>query len=123
MKNVSKAALGLLAAGAMMMAVPAVGSAATSAEANPASNLRNGIVSYVSSDGRGCGATVAGWDRYYHHCTNDGRSIQVLARFVFVGNTIACVGPGQTVTVKVTSTYSMDWTGQTCTNPGQTWAA
>ncbi|WIX82261.1 hypothetical protein QRX50_16610 [Amycolatopsis carbonis] len=88
MKNVSKAALGLLAAGAMMTAVPGVGSAATSEPTKPVTNLRNGIVSYVSSDGRGCGATVAGWDRYYHHCTNDGRPIQVLARFVFVGNTM-----------------------------------
>ncbi|WP_326565753.1 hypothetical protein VSH64_28255 [Amycolatopsis rhabdoformis] len=123
MKTMSKAALGVLAAGAMLAAFPGVGSAATSADGNPAAPLRNGYVSYVSSDGHGCGSTGADWSRYYHHCTNDGRSIQVLARFVLVGNTIACVGPGQTVKVSVTTTYSLDWNGQTCTNPGQQWAA
>ncbi|WP_432847076.1 hypothetical protein ACQPXB_40550 [Amycolatopsis sp. CA-161197] len=122
MKTMSKAALGLLAAGAMMTAVPGVSSAATSEPAGPASPM-NGWIGYVSSDGHGCGATSADWSRYYHHCTNDGQSIQVLARFVLVGNTIACVGPGQTVKVGITTTYSMDWNGQTCTNPGHTWAA
>ncbi|MFF4599014.1 hypothetical protein [Amycolatopsis sp. NPDC001319] len=122
MKTMSKAALGLLAAGAMMTAVPGVSSAATSTVQGPA-RIDGGAVNWTSSAGHGCGATGADWSRYYHHCTNDGRSVQVLARFVLVNNTIACVGPGQTVKVSVTTTYSLDWNGQTCTNPGQTWPA
>ena len=129
-RKIAVAAAALAIAGTVTAAFPGVGLAAESgagakvtAGVSSPDGLESGRVNWTSSAGHPCGATTADWSDYYHHCTNDGQSIQVLARFVLVGNTIACVGPGQTVKVAVTSVYSLDWNGRTCTAPGTQWPA
>jgi hypothetical protein len=80
-----------------------------------------GSVSIKAAAADPCGAYSVGWNRWYHHCTSDGSSVQVLARYVFQKNRIYCVGPDQYVTVGVENSYSLDWNGQTCSNPGTWW--
>lgn len=74
----------------------------------------------VAPNGR-CGAYLDGWYRVYTHCTNDGSSVQVLARYVFHKNRIWCIGANQTWRISVESSYSFEWNGQTCSNPGTWW--
>jgi hypothetical protein len=113
----SFAVAGLAIAGVLALVFPGTGSA-ESMSADTVAAPDSGYIQFVPSGGIACGASGADWSSYYHHCTTDGQSVEVLARFVFAGNTIACVGPDQAVKVSVTSVYSMNWNGRTCTSPG-----
>lgn len=107
------AVAGALAGAPGVNAAPVV----ESAEAGP----QSGYVQFVPAGNLVCGASTVGWARYYRHCTSDGRSVEVLARFILAKNTIACVGPGQAVKVAVGTTYGLNWNGRVCTRPGHQW--
>jgi hypothetical protein len=121
-RKIATAAAGLALAGALSLVFPGTGSAESMSGRSVAAPAM-GRVNFVPSGGVACGASVSGWASCYHHCTADGQSVEVLARFVLVGNTIACVGPDQAVKVSVAVIYSMDWNGRTCNTPGTTYPA
>ncbi|WP_424188970.1 hypothetical protein ACOBQX_11550 [Actinokineospora sp. G85] len=110
-----------MTAGAALI-IGGVASTAPSAAAASANDLRSGVY-FVSPEGLPCGNSVGGNERFYKHCTGNGNNVQVLARFIAYSNKIACVGPNQAVGIGWLKSYSLDWNGQTCGNPGAVWEA
>ena len=117
-RNAVKAVVGVVAlTGAVLGASP------SAAAADPITPQEYSVY-FVSGAGLACGSSTGNpnW-RYYKHCTGSGNNVQVLARFIFDSNKIACVGPGQAVKIGWTGSYSLDWNGLTCGNPGSVWNA
>lgn len=115
-KKLLAALAGATLAGGLAAAPPSA-AAATPSNGNDVS-IRGGYVGFTSPAGHPCGRSVSGWNRYYRHCGTT--PVEVLASFALVGNTIACVGNNEAVTVSTATTWSLDWNGNTCNRPGTT---
>jgi hypothetical protein len=120
MRKLIPALVGVVCAMSVAASLPSA-SAASIAAPSKVTAQSSGIVNFVPSAGLACGRSTVGSERYYRHCTNDGSAIQVRARFIVWNNKIACVGPNQAVRIRLFNSYSLDWNGKTCTNPGSVW--